>query len=243
MYRARKIFFGVLLITLAVCLVLWKLNVLNLPMAFLGVSTWGLIVSAIMVIIIVNSLIDLNFGGIFIPLAVICIIFDEPLGITAITPWVVIVAAILLTIAFGMLFQKHRWHRGRERREFHSDKFTEYSSDDENGYITHSMKFGSTTKYVRSQNFHTADLSSQFGEMSVFFDGAEVSQDCVSINCQVAFGEMDLYIPKDWKVENRVSTTFGHCDDRCDNTSLPSDAITCKIAGTVSFGELKLIRI
>ena len=245
MNNVRKVFFGILLIVLAVCLILWKLKVFSLPLAFAGVSTWGLIVSAIMVLIIIHSILYLNFGGIFIPLAVICIMFDEPLGITAITPWIVLIAAILLTVAFDMLFSRQRMRRRCDRRYRHcdSDRFTTESLDDENGNIMHSTRFGSSTKYVRSDNLHTADLSTQFGEMSVFFDGAVVPAGTVILNCQVSFGEMDLYIPKDWNVQNRVSVALGNCDDRCSGTNPADGNITCLIEGSVSFGELKLLRV
>ena len=241
----RNVFSGVLLIVLAVGLILWKLDVFNLPVAFAGVPTWGLIVSAIMLVVIVHSIVELHYGGIFIPLAVIAIIFDEPLGITAITPWIVLIAAVLLTVAFEQLFSGHRrCRRRRERGPFRSDAFTsETSIDDEMGHINHSMKFGSATKYVRDRNLISADLSSQFGELSVFFDGAEVPNGHVTIHATVSFGEMDLYIPKDWHVDNRVSVALGNCDDRCTNTDLPEGAINCLIEGNVSFGELKLIRV
>ena len=245
MNRTRNILSGILLIVLAVGLILWKLNIFNLPVAFAGVPTWGLIVSAIMLVIIIHSLIDLSFGGIFIPLAVIAIIFDEPLGITAITPWIVLIAAVLLTVAFEQLFSRHKRARRccRERGAFGRDRFSSESFEDEDGHISHSMKFGSATKYVRDRDLISADLSSQFGELSVFFDGARVPGGHVSIHASVSFGEMDLYIPKDWHVDNRVSVALGNCDDRCTNTDLGDNSVTCVIDGNVSFGELKLIRV
>ena len=243
MNKTRNTACGILLIVLAVCLILWKLNVFNLPASFAGVATWGLIVSAIMVIIIIHSILDLHFGGIFIPLAVICIIFDKPLGITAITPWVVLIAAVLLTIAFDMLFSKHwryhRHHRNRDRGDFTTESF----SDDENGNISHAMRFGSATKYVRGKNLKSADLTCNFGELSVFFDGAEVPDGEVNLDCRLSFGEMDIYLPKEWYVDNRVSVALGNCDDRCMGTNPAEHDVICRINGSVSFGELKLIRV
>ncbi|MBO4901564.1 MAG: hypothetical protein J5518_02040 [Lachnospiraceae bacterium] len=250
MNRKRNVLYAILLIVLAVCLILWKLNVFNLPASVAGVSTWGLIVSVIMLLIIIHSVLDLNFAGVFIPLAVIGIVFDKPLGITAISPGILIISAVLLTIAFEMLFSKHkhfrrhRFHGEEEENAFRSEKYFESTSvDDEMGHIVHTAKFGSATKYVRTSNLISADLSTQFGEMSVFFDGAQAPGGRVNIHSQVSFGEMDLYIPKDWHVENRVSVTLGHCDDRCRNDETPERTVTCVIDGSVAFGELKLIRV
>ncbi|MCR5268432.1 MAG: hypothetical protein K6E16_07945 [Lachnospiraceae bacterium] len=245
MNNVRKVCFSILLIVLAVCLVLWKLNVFSLPVAVAGVSTWGLIVSAIMILIIIHSILDLHFGGIFIPLAVICIVFAVPLGITAITPWTVLIAAFLLTAAFDMLFSKHRIHRRYDHvhGRHAANNFSSESYDDESGHVIHTTRFGTSTKYVRNEILQTADLSTQFGEMSVFFDGAKVPDGTVIINCQTSFGEMDIYIPKEWRVQNKVSVALGDCQDRCSGNN-PADAeVTCVIAGSVSFGELKLMRV
>lgn len=242
--RNKNITTGIVLIALALFLILWKLNILNLPTAFVDVSTWGLIFAAVMVIVIVYSIINLYFGGIFFPLAVICIIFAKPLGITAITPEIVIIAAILLTVAFHLIFPRNGQYRSFSHGpEGFSKSFAENFNVNENGSVICSTRFGSSTRYVRCQNLRTANLSSQFGELSVFFDKAQVPDRIVYINCQVSFGEMDVYIPANWRVQNKVSVTLGHCDNKVTDSSYPNDEITCVVNGSVAFGELKLIRI
>ena len=245
--RAKSVLNGILLIVLAVCLILWKMNAFNFPALFEGVSVVGLIVAFIMVVAIIQNIIDLHYGGIFIPLAIIACIFDKPLGIEAITPWIVLLAAVLLTIAFEMIFPKNRRrHHGKQVQvEWGKDKFTEEYNENENGsYIMHSAKFGSSTKYIRSQNLEQADLSSQFGELSVFFDQAQVPTGKVTVHVNASFGEMDIYIPKTWNVHNKVACTFGDCDDKCSQfCEITENQVQCYIEGNVSFGELKLIRI
>ena len=244
-HRAKSTVYGILLIALAISLILWKLNVLNLPVAFTEVSLFGIIVAVIMVIAIIQNIIDLSWGGIFVPLAIIAIIFDKPLGIEAITPWIVLIAAGLLTAAFEMIFPKHRFHHHHHhhRNMDFSEKFDD-NVDDEHGYIMHSMKFGSATKYIRSTKLSKVDLSSQFGEMSVFFDQAQVPSGKVEVNVSVQFGEMDLYIPKTWNVENKTSVVLGDCDDKVSQGyEITEDQVVCTIKGNVSFGELKLVRI
>lgn len=242
--QTKNILWGLLLIVLAVCLILWKLNIFSLPVALMGVGIWGLIIAAVMLVILIHSLIRLSFGGIFFPLAILCIIFDDALGITALTPWTVLIAALLLTIACHFLFPKHGRHmNGHEKSEYFKDRFSENSSGEENGNIFHTMRFGSVTKYVRTPNLVSADLNAQFGEMSVFFDGAQVPGKRVTIRCQVSFGEMDVYIPGNWRIENRVSVSLGHCDDMTNYIDVTEEPVICIIEGSVSFGELKLIRI
>ncbi len=246
MNNSKKVFHAVLLIALALCLILWKLNLFSLPASVAGVSTWGLIIAAIMVAIIIHCIIDLSFSGIFVPLAIIGIIFDKPLGITAITPWTILIAAILLTVAFDMLFSKHKIRRrfAHDHHGHFSDQYgTEVSEEDQNGHITHGVRFGSSTKYIRNDNLASADLSAQFGQLSVFFDGAKVPTNRVDLRCSVSFGELDVYIPKEWHVENKVGVTLGNCDDRYINPAPGAEAVTCVIDGSVAFGEMKLIRV
>jgi len=245
--RINTVITGLLLIVLAVSLILWKLNVFNLPVALAGVGVFGLIVAFIMAVCVVQNIIDLNFGGIFIPLAIIAIIFDDALGITAITPWVVLIAAVLLTIAFGMLFPKHhRFSNHLKGNNGFGGKYTQYTetSDESNGgYVMHSMRFGSATKYVRSQDLVKADLTSSFGELSVFFDGAHAAGDKVVIDCRASFGQMNIFVPQGWEVINKTNAIFGSSVDNTNNHNVPENAVKCVIQGSVSFGELVINRV
>lgn len=243
--RTKNILSGILLIALAVSLILWKLNILILPAVLSGVSIFALAVGVIMVIIILHSIIDRCYAGIFFPLAVICILFDKPLGITAITPFIVLIAALLLSIAFDMIFpvndRPHKYSHGGPHQ--FSDKFSEKFDESENGSVIYSTQFGSSTRYVRSRNLCSADLSSRFGEMSVFFDKAEVPGKTVKIDCGVSFGAMNIYIPESWIVENKVGVALGHCDIEGTNPVANEESVTCIVNGSVAFGELKLIRV
>ncbi len=246
-YRIKNILTGIILIALAACLVMWKMNVFDLPSVFADVSTWGLVIAVLMAVVIIHSIIDLSFGGIFIPLAVIAIIFDKPLGITAITPWVVLIAAILLTVAFHLIFPHH--HHWRDHKHSHggynpvSDKFSESFSENENGSVYYSTQFGSSTRYVRCENLTSANLSCRFGEMSIFFDKVRVPGKTVSIDCGVSFGKINIYIPQNWRVENKVGVTFGDCDIDGLNPDNTDDTVTCFLNGSVAFGDLNLIRV
>lgn len=243
--RTKNVLSGILLIALAVSLILWKLNILILPAFLSGVSIFALVVGLIMVVIIFHSLIDRCYAGIFFPIAVICILFDKPLGITAITPFIVLIAALLLSIAFDMIFPAHH----REHRYSHgghnqfSGKFSETFDESENGSVIYSTQFGSSTRYVRSRNLSSADLSSRFGEMSVFFDKAEVPGKTVRIDCGVSFGAMNVYIPESWTIVNKVNVTLGHCEIEGTNPIANEDSVTCIVNGSVAFGELKIIRV
>ncbi len=260
--KLKNILSGILLIGLSVCLILWKLNILVLPFELAGVSTWGLIIAIVLVVILFHSLLDFFYPGVFFPLAGLAIIFAEPLKITAITPWIVLLVALLLSIAFEKLIpsswtKRHVFkHFKKENKGINFDNvkvdvdfdnernaaFTD-DSNDENEYVFHSIKMGDASKYIRSNNLKSADLSVEFGELRVYFDKAEVPCGEVKIQARVAFGEMALSIPRSWNVINKTTAAFGDSSDNKYEEVLGENPVKCVIEGSVSFGALNIIRV
>lgn len=73
-----------------------------------AVGVFSLLFTVVCIAVIVASIPHVHFGGILFPLAFIAIIYDKPLGITAITPWTVLLAALLLTIGLHLIFGRFR---------------------------------------------------------------------------------------------------------------------------------------
>ena len=102
--KKERVFWGVLLILAGIFLIISKLGY------FPNVNVFSLLLTVFLVVIIVKSLPRFNFAGILFPIAFICIIYDKQLGITAITPWTVLIAALLGSIGLSMIFHKHiKW--------------------------------------------------------------------------------------------------------------------------------------
>ena len=239
--RNRNVLSSLLLIAVAVLLVIWKMELIYVPSFIRGVSAWTLVLAMLMLFVMVRSIVDLSFGGIFFPAAILCILFDKPLGITALTPWTVLVVALLLTIAFDRLFP--RWSFSGHVFPGRGGMFTSESSEDEKGMIYHRLKFGSATQYVNSDCLRQVQLQSQFGELSVIFDHVIVEGDTVRIYCQASFGEMHVYVPREWEIINHIRSSFGECKVEYDREVVPENGIRCEFIGSVSFGTLKIHRV
>ncbi len=229
----RNLIIGLLLIAFAAVLILWGMKVIRFPFVITGVGPFGMTIAVIMALIALRSLTDLNYGGIFFPAAVICIIFDDAWGITAITPWTVLVVAFLLTVACEKIFPKK-----------HPFLFAEKTDSVDTGEkLYHSMNFGSTTKYIRTQTLASAGLNCSFGELTAYFDQAEVPSGIVVINTKTRFGETDVFIPRSWNLVNHATVTFGDIDDKAAQTPGDEGGVKCIIEGSVAFGELKIVKI
>lgn len=253
--KSKNIFWGAFLLLAAAFLIVNQLGVIE------GVGLFSALFTVFWVAVLVDGVIRRSFGKILFAIAFICIIFDEPLGIEAITPWTVLAAALLGTIGLNMIFKrkKHFYYEGNwEKRGngYFDDKIIDVEVDSENmgSYGTSQQTggqddsrfycethFGSAVKYVNSSHFEYASLECSFGAMKVYFDNAQILKGSATIDLDVSFGGVELYIPKHWAVINQTDTAFGGIDEknRCESTGSPVVTIT----GDVSFSGVTIIYI
>lgn len=100
--RYAKLFWGLLLILMGIFLVISKMGLVT------GISVWSVFFTIIFAALLIRGLIRKNFFSIFFSIAFLCIIYDDQLGITALTPWTVLLAALLLSIGMEILFNNNR---------------------------------------------------------------------------------------------------------------------------------------
>lgn len=231
--NSGKILWGLIFILAAAYVVVSKIY--TLPV----VSVWSILGTILCIWIVFQGIKHVNFWEILFPLAFICMIYDEQLGITELTPWSVLGAALLGSIGLSMIFKK--------KGHGFSVSFDHDSGDDEDveNYIGESIhidnSFGSTIKYVNSDNFCKAKVENSFGELTVYFDNAVIQSGKAIIKVENSFGETNLYIPKEWKTDNEIGQAFGSV--QIHGTSEGTSSNTLKLKGEVSFGEVNIYYI
>lgn len=232
--KKEKIFWGLFFILGAVFIIFSRLGYLK------EVSVFSLMLTIFFAAMFIKSLIHLEYTGILFSIAFICIIYAGPLGITAITPWPVLGAALLGSIGCHMLFPTR--HRKWKEWHGHGKEPFEAVIDEEDGTsVYHKTTFGSTVKYVNSEDFKYAQFDASFGEIKAYFDNAKVQGQNAEINVDVAFAGMELYIPKQWTVNNNVSAVFGAVDEK--NRNQGDGSVTLKLTGRISFGGITIIYV
>lgn len=223
-----------------------------------------LIVAVLLGAVAIGSLWELSFWGLFFSLAIIGILYAPQLHIEAITPVPILGAAALLSIGFSMLFGKQasqrRTERARKRhsnfadQHFKSDHYQNgqgqqvydtafgETTDQVNGeMLIFKNSFGATSKYVNTDNFRSAVLQNSFGEMKVYFDNALMQQETATIDVSNSFGETQIFLPKEWKVENQISSMLGSVSEQ--NMHQPAGGHTVILTGSLSMGEVQIIYI
>ena len=231
--KKERILWGLLLILGAAFLIISKLGY------FPDINAFNLILTFFLVIVIVKSLLRLNFEGILFPIAFICIIYDKQLGITELTPWTVLIAALLGSIGLSMIFHKNsKWINRHHDYEDH--KFEKFNVEDES-HVRFSSSFGASIKYINTDNFQQADLSCSFGAMKIYFDNAVMSSNSATVRISASFSGIELYVPKTWNVSDRTNVFLGGIDEKNKNNSLTTNTLI--LVGDISFSGVEIIYI
>ncbi|MDD6306721.1 MAG: LiaF-related protein [Clostridiales bacterium] len=228
--KGKKIFWGIFFILAAVIVIISKMGMIP------DVGVFHILITAFMIWMFVEGIHHRNFFEILFSIAFICIIYDEPLGIEALTPWTVLAAALLGSIGLSMLF------RGKKKTQFSvdwSDNKKGGNSEQCNGEHVHcENNFGSAIRYINSDNFCNAHLENNFGSMTIYFDNAIIQGASAYVEVENNFGETILYIPKEWKVENHLEHSFGTINEY--GRPQGSSNATLHIRGEANFGHIDI---
>lgn len=234
--KKTNVIWGLLFLAAAVLLILSGLDI------FENFNFFKIFVSLLLIIWFVYSLFKLNFYGILFPVAFLCILYDEYLGIEKLTPWPVLIAALLGSIGLSLIFKtgsgcncyNTKTLSGNSQKTVRND----FESIYENQFSCNTL-FGSDEKYIKSKNLTQAYIRCNFGESKIFFiDAVPQDSDCTII-LDVHFADVTLYLPKTWNVINRASAVFGTVREI--NSNCSSGTPSVYLNGDVAFGSAKII--
>ena len=117
--NSGKILWGLFFILAAVYVVVSKLWIMP------EVSVFSILLTVFFIWLFLNGIRNVNFWEILFSIAFICIIYDDQLGITALTPWTVLGAALLGSIGLSLIFKKKSGHKPSISFEYDSDSDNE----------------------------------------------------------------------------------------------------------------------
>ncbi len=233
--KRDNMFWGVILILAAVYLIVSNLGLIpDINIVRVGAG-------AICVVVFIRSIVSMKFWGMLFSLAVFLILFDEQLGITAITPGPVLCAALLGSIGLDMMFG------GKGKGIKKTSKFSgagqlnaEFVSGDD--IVLEAGYFNSYNKTVSSDEFKSARVRGKFCGIEISFDDAVIQGGTAVIRLDVAFSGVEIYIPSSWRVVNETDCMFGGFEEhrsRADGQEGP----TVVFQGDVRFSGVEIYRI
>jgi hypothetical protein len=83
--------------------------------------------------------------------------------------------------------------------------------------------FGGPKLTSTAQRFRGAWLTAIFGGVTLDLRGARPAPEGASINATVAFGGIDILVPRGWRISVRSTPIFGGLDDKTDHSQPPAD--------------------
>lgn len=245
---------GLLLIFLSVYLFA---DMMGWLVGYPGLFTSGL--SLVLVFVSLSNLRKLDWYGIIMPLALIVVLFADTLHVRGNT-WYILLSGFLLATGLKILFKNKD---SKPKYEYYSNSTSEtfeeksYTDKEDNGYqeskskyddkkygkedadnIRASAMFSAKPRYVRSANFTSAYLETNFGRLDVFFDDAQFNPDGSEIHIDCNFGAVNLFLPRNINIDNRVDVSLGSGGNQ--NYFYTEGAPTLVITGSVNLGALEI---
>lgn len=238
----KSIAWGIILILLAAYLVISRLGLMP------GIPMGKIIFTIIFGYTAIRGIMKVDFMQITMSLGILGWVYDDVLGIEAITPWIILLSAFLLGLGLNIIFKRKTMHidisydsnnPNHRYMEFEKENkdFTEISGDD--GFIRCVNVFSSTNQYVNTAEFTGANIENIFGQTIVYFDNAVMKNGEAIVKVENVFGETRLYFPKEWRMELREDKVFGSisCKGIC-RTDINAPVV--KVKAECVFGSIKI---
>lgn len=241
METKNRLFWGFSLIAIAAVIFIDQMGLLD--------ETFGvknIILGFLYGTIFLGGILKKNFFCIFLPIGLSWLTFSPFYDVASIPTSTVLLIVVLLSIGFSMLFPKKTKFAGHEKWDKYENadeigehqKVTDYEAS---GVITCQNRFGALAKYVTSTNVKSATLENSFGELKVFFDQAKTTERSIDLHVSNNFGELQIYIPKEWIVKHNVKAFAAACNIK--NQPDIAATTTVNIVGSVNFGEISIIYV
>jgi predicted membrane protein len=228
--KNKNWFWGLIFILAAIFLIAGQTG------AFGEFGALSILATIFLLAISIDSLIHRSFFGVFLPIAGLYFIYQKPLGLMFISTWMLAAAAVLLSIGFSMIFGGH----SHKKYNYHSKRLdgTVQTTDENNPSVQ--VKFDSCSKYLHGDCLQSGNFSASFADLEVFFDQTTLSPDGAEIYVDCSFGNINLYIPRSWRVAESVSANFGKVENQVRNSQPEPDSPLLTVTGTVSFGDVSI---
>ncbi|HBL83533.1 MAG: hypothetical protein A2Y17_00460 [Clostridiales bacterium GWF2_38_85] len=226
--KNKNWFWGLFLLFLAVFIIAIQIG------SFSEIGTMTIIATALIFAMIITSLIKLQFFGVFVPLAFLYMIFEKPLNLPDISGWLLILVALMLTAGIDMLFPHHRRRHGVFCRN--SSKGEELNGNK----VYAKTSFSEASKYLHSESLKNGEFNVSFGELNVYFDQAQLDPNGAEVYLDCNFGSMNVFIPRDWKVIDKLQANLGSVEHQHNSTVLAGDAPCLTLSGNVRFGSIEI---
>ena len=227
MKKSRNgLFFGIILVCAAVALIL---DGLGISISGAQISAWSIVGGVLCLAWLVIEIVELKFSHIFFPLAFIFLLFEGQIAAwlghsdpNLISNWIVLLAALLLTIGVGALggnFKKRKKIKSGE-----NGNVVVINTNEKKNFSQASVI------YVDAADLGKYEVENNCGSIHVYIENADRYNNC---------GSMVVHVPKAWRVVSSVDNSLGSVKIPSHETA--EGAPVLKITGENNLGSLAII--
>ena len=244
-FKLREVFWGIALVAVAIFLVVNQLHLFAFHLK-ISMIIWTIIFGAALI----ESLADRSLFGTTFSIAFLLIVYAEPLHITKIVPWTVLIAAFLIYLGLSLIFKrswfpKTVYFNQKKRQDFKNNHsradnnvLNASNSEADGEDIVINQRLSSVSRYISSKNLRSITINSSLGEVEVYLDQAEAAGDTVVADINGTMGEIEFYLPSSWKVDSQnLNVALGELEIEGESTG---GGPTLVLTGHSSMGEIEV---
>ncbi len=205
---------------------------------FASIGFWTIAASILLVALLIQSLVKLNYFGVFLPLSLGYMLYQEPLNLYYISPWLLLLAAVLLSIGFHTAFRSRPKKVLKSQRKPHGSEATIEEIDDNNPAAK--VTFGASNKYLHADNLKSGQFYCNFGALEVYFDHVTLAPEGAEIFVDCSLGAVKLFVPRSWRIVDKMNAGLGGVKDEARAGRPSDDAPTLTLTGNVSLGVVEI---
>lgn len=214
----KKFVWGVLLLAAAVLLLMMELGVgLGAVDGIYGFSVMDIFLTAVLLAIGINCCIDRNWEILPFVFAVLFCVLEADLArlvgsasSNLMNNGVVFLCAVIASIGISLLTSPFQKRKRKEKDQSEKGKFEfvwnskgKYDNDE------NCVKMSSATKYFDCTSDTSFRFDVRMGDGNLYFTNTENVQGTLYLEVSCYMGNMDVYVPHAWRIENRVHTKLG----------------------------------
>ena len=222
----------------------------------ISINVLWVVLMIFLVAILVASVVQLNWFLTFLPAAGILTIINSQ---TNLLHWPQNIyaglfgVAILLSVAFTILFHRSRGREFREWQNYHhrnnkknrdenaTENFRENLADDGREVVVNA-RLGETVRYVNSKNLEQVWIDCKLGGAKVYFDNAVVANKELKIHIECSLGGLQMFVPKTWRIISGLNAMAGGVSEK-GASDLSPDSPTVTLSGNANLGGVEIIYI
>ena len=234
----QRIFFGVVL--LAVALIIFANGVfgLNIPISFEGWWTLFLIIPGIAGIIAEG----VRFWNFVITIVGLSLLAQAqgwlPERLSGAVFWAGILIIVGLWLIIGA-FRPRRSSDGYHRHHHHRIQYHNNAYEDVNEYPDYIAVFSSHDTKNTSKSFRGGKITAVFGGASIDLREMQLAEDA-TLEVSAVFGGVEVILPTDLPIKMSSTPVFGGIDNSASNPSKVEGKYTLFIKGAAVFGGIEI---